>query len=123
MFVWITLAGVIGAVSRFLLDLWFTERLVNGLPWSTFVINVIGSFFAGVAWAAHQSDAGLETLSVIAMTGFLGAFTTFSTFTLQWFLDLLKRKFAIAISYIILSVLTGVFGAMAGYLLAELILI
>ncbi len=122
MFIWITFTGMIGALCRFFLDFWLTERLTNGLPWSTFVINVTGSFLVGAAWAVYQLSSSSETLAYIAMTGFLGAFTTFSTFTIQWFFDAAKRNFAIATTYILLSILAGIIVAIAGYYMVKLIL-
>ncbi len=81
---WIALGGALGAVSRYLLT-----ALVNQIPigpWKmgTLAVNLIGCFLLGLVWARADLKMQLEAPVAIAlMGGFLGAFTTFSTFALQ----------------------------------------
>jgi len=73
--------GAAGALTRYGLDRFIEHRLLAVFPWSTFAINMTGSFVAGVAVAQlvdrHDAPAWVRTGVVV---GFLGAYTTFSTF-------------------------------------------
>ena len=75
------LAGAVGALLRYEVELHVRRRLGPEFPWGTLVINVSGAFVLGLltGLAAHH---GISTrvLTVVG-TGLLGAFTTFSTFT------------------------------------------
>ena len=73
--------GAAGALTRYGLDRFIEHRLLAVFPWSTFAIDMTGSFVAGVAVAQlvdrHDAPAWVRTGVVV---GFLGAYTTFSTF-------------------------------------------
>lgn len=76
-------AGAVGAASRFVLDHAMTRASVRLLPAGTLVVNVTGSASAGILAglaARHSLD---ETLRVVVGTGFLAAFTTYSTFAVE----------------------------------------
>ena len=80
---WLALAGGVGAVARFMLDGAVRRRWPTDFPFATLVINVTGSFALGVlAGAGAAQRMGPETL-LIAGTGFLGGYTTFSTASLE----------------------------------------
>jgi len=79
----ITLAGAIGALARYGLDEW-VERRGGLFPWGIFVVNVTGAFLIGFAVEALEprfEEAAWVRAAVV--TGFLGAYTTFSTFSLD----------------------------------------
>jgi CrcB protein len=73
------LIGGLGAVGRFLLDAAIAGRAGRGFPWGTLAVNLSGTMCLGVlAGAAVDGDA-----LRLAGTGFLGAYTTFSTWMLE----------------------------------------
>jgi CrcB protein len=81
MLLWIGvgLVGGVGALARFALDALVSERLGSGFPWGTLAVNVSGAFLLGVvAGTALHGDA-----LVLAGTGALGSYTTFSTWMLE----------------------------------------
>jgi CrcB protein len=81
----IAAAGALGALARWGLGTWFGQRFPS-FPWGTLVINVSGSFLLGVLFAALlERAAGSPTLRVALTTGLMGAYTTFSTFSLETF--------------------------------------
>lgn len=75
----VSFAGAIGALTRYLLGRFISERVNAQFPLGTFLINVTGAFCIGLLFslAAHKL-IGLALQSVLA-TGFLGGYTTFST--------------------------------------------
>jgi fluoride exporter len=75
----IGLVGGLGATGRFLLDGAVSRRVGRSLPWGTLAVNLTGAFALGVlAGATISADAYR-----IAGVGFLGAYTTFSTWMLE----------------------------------------
>lgn len=81
----IALGGAAGATARYLVDGWVSERTsASAFPWGTFVINVSGSLVLGLLFAlAIERDVLPATIRGPLMIGFLGAYTTFSTFMLE----------------------------------------
>ncbi|MDH4229753.1 MAG: fluoride efflux transporter CrcB [Nitrospirota bacterium] len=80
----IGLAGFVGAVSRYLIGMWALRALPAGFPYGTLLVNVTGSLLLGAVFELGALRAGFDpTLRVALATGFLGAFTTFSTFSLE----------------------------------------
>jgi CrcB protein len=73
------LVGGLGAIARFALDGAVGRRLGRELPFGTLAVNVCGAFVLGVLAGAALSGDGYR----IAATGFLGAFTTFSTWMFE----------------------------------------
>lgn len=111
-------ACALGAPSRYLLDAWIQSKSVGSYPWGTWVVNVTGSFLLGVltGWGLHH---GLGQAAVtIAGAGFLGCYTTFSTFTLQSLLMAERSEVSTAVGYIASSVVAGCVAAGVGLALA-----
>lgn len=81
--VYIALGGAIGAVSRFGLSLAVLRYAGGGFPWGTLAVNVLGSFLAGVLWAILGQTEGQQRMNALFMIGVLGAFTTFSAFSVE----------------------------------------
>jgi CrcB protein len=80
----IGLGGFAGAITRYLVDGAVAERTGGGFPWGTLVINVSGSFVLGLLFAMSTERAILPAdIRGPLMIGFLGAYTTFSTFMLE----------------------------------------
>ena len=86
----------------------------SAAPWTVVAVNVGGSFLLGVLAGAGAS----EETRAIAGIGFLGGFTTFSTFSLDVFADLEAGRPGRALALAALSVGLGVAAAAAGWLLA-----
>lgn len=77
----IALAGALGTTARYGLG-GFVQKLAGGdWPWGTLAVNVLGCFMFGLVWAlADERRLIGEDARVIVLGGFMGAFTTFSTF-------------------------------------------
>ena len=77
----VALGGAAGALARYGLDRLIEHHVVTVFPWSTFTINITGCFLAGLAVAVLVDRHDLPTwVRTGVVVGFLGAYTTFSTF-------------------------------------------
>ena len=115
----VAIGGAFGAVARYGLNLAFARTLAP-FPFATFFINVTGSFLIGflLVLFADKFTVG-ENLRVAVIIGFLGAYTTFSTFEMEIFGLLREREFTTAFLYLFSSVLTGFIGVCGGVWLAR----
>lgn len=73
------IAGSLGALARFELGSWVAEHTQSPMPVGTLVVNTCGSLMAGLAWALDLPEPAGLVISV----GFLGGFTTFSTWMVE----------------------------------------
>jgi CrcB protein len=112
----VVLGGGIGAGIRHGMNLGFARWLGTDFPWSTFAINVIGSFLIGVvaAWFAFRNDAAAQSLRLFLTTGILGGFTTFSAFSLDFALLFERGEMFAAVSYVVGSVVLSLLAIFAG---------
>jgi CrcB protein len=113
---YVAVGGMLGVLARYGIG-----RLTfhhEALLWSTVAINVVGSFLLGLLVAEHWFGRDLrEGIGV----GFLGGFTTFSTFSVQAVLEVEGGRAELALVYVLASVLGGIAAAVAGYALGRAI--
>jgi len=115
--------GALGAVGRHLVTAVATAWLGSGFPWGTLIVNVAGSFLLGVLVAllsAVWTPPGEVRLFLV--TGFLGAFTTFSAFSLDVVSEFERGHNSLAILYVVASVVLSVLALLAGLRLMRLVL-
>jgi CrcB protein len=76
--------GFFGAIARRIVDLWVSERADSAFPFGTLVVNLTGAFVPGLlfAWATERDVLPAEIRAPV-MIGFIGAYTTFSTWMLE----------------------------------------
>ena len=107
-------AGLAGVMARYGL----TRLTINSeaLIWTTVGINLVGSFLLGLLAAEHWFSRDVrEALGV----GFLGGFTTFSTFSVQVVLEVDGGRPERAIAYVVASVVGGIAAAAIGYVVGR----
>ena len=109
----VALAGAGGVLLRYGISSGFHG---DALPWATVAINVLGSFLLGLIVVAHWASPATRTALGV---GFLGGFTTFSTFSVQAFLDAEAGEPLRALLYVFASVLLGIAAAAGGYYLGR----
>lgn len=81
---WIGLGAVLGANARYLVSLWLTVKLGPAFPYGTLTVNAAGSLLLGFLVAAGSQYLALSPqLRLLLFVGFLGSFTTFSTFAFE----------------------------------------
>ncbi len=83
-FIWICIGGALGTGSRYLIGVWAAKTLGAGFPYGTLIVNVVGSFLISVVMYL-SIDAGVIPLAVrlFLTTGFMGGFTTYSSFNYE----------------------------------------
>ena len=109
------IAGFAGAVSRYAIGSWVSRRSPTAFPWATFVINVSGCFALGFLMALFAGRWVPDPDVRAALTvGFLGAFTTFSTFAYETVSLRDVGSTATAAVYVVASVALGVAAAWLG---------
>jgi CrcB protein len=114
--------GAVGAVGRYLVMSGVGLLLGSGFPYATLTVNVVGSFILGViveAGALVWSPG--EALRAFMVVGILGAFTTFSTFSLDVAVLYERGAFAALAAYIIVSVTVSIAALFAGLALVRAI--
>lgn len=121
-YLFIALGGAFGAMSRAYVSGNLTKLLGTEYPFATLVINIFGSFLMGVFAVIiidHFKMPGYWR--ELVMVGFLGAFTTFSTFSMEGLNLLHSGQLMTAISYFVLSVIGSVTGCFLGWYLGKFI--
>lgn len=80
---YVALGGALGAVLRFSVSMGMVRYMGSGFPWGTLVVNVVGSFVAGFLWSILGSTVGQQRMNALFFIGLLGAFTTFSAYSVE----------------------------------------
>lgn len=120
MLAWVAAGGAAGAVARYL-AMAGTARLVGmSFPWATLLVNVLGSLVLGVLvevfalkWSVSEGVRGL------LVVGLLGAFTTFSTFSLDVALLYERGELMAAAAYVVASVILSIGALFVGLALVR----
>ncbi len=119
----IALGGALGALGRHFVGSLMLHLLGTNFPWGTLAVNIVGSFVMGalvetmaLAWSPSQELRALLTV------GFLGAFTTFSTFSLDFYVVLQRGEIGLASIYLLASVSLSIGGLIAGLAVMRVIL-
>lgn len=116
----IAVGGAFGAVTRYLVNVSPLAQIFDKFPFPTFFINVTGSFLIGflLILLTDKFQVG-ENLRMAVIVGFLGAYTTFSTFEMELFGLIREREFFTAFAYLFASVLVGFTGVSFGVWLGK----
>ncbi|MEH1970135.1 fluoride efflux transporter CrcB [Nostoc sp.] len=119
----ISLGAIAGALSRYYLGLWFTELFGTEFPYSTLIVNVSGCFVMGffTTLALGRLIAIHPDIRLLVTTGFLGSYTTFSTYELDTAALLQQRSLKIDLIYWFSSAFFALFSLLLGNALADFI--
>lgn len=108
MIIAIGICGALGASLRFFFSQALIKQKADSFPKATFVINLLGSFLLGVCYALRSNHYISDLYWNLVGVGFLGAFTTFSTFSYEGITLLKNKKMMLFSCYVIGSIVFGV---------------
>lgn len=117
----LVLAGGLGAVCRYGFSTWLNSCEWCGKPWGILVCNLIGCFFIGLLSILLTQHCSAET-QLIVITGFLGAFTTFSTYVLDTIVLMEQSRYAVAFMNLLLHNVLGIAMAFGGLTLGRFVI-
>ena len=108
--------------SRYILSKIIQEEANSSFPWGTMIVNILGSFIIGVIFALSVRNNILSPMwrNFLAI-GFCGAFTTFSTFSLDNYQLLANQQFIFSLLYTLLSVILGFIFLYSGIILVRVL--
>lgn len=116
----VAIAGALGAAARFLIERAIARRATTGFPLGTFLVNVSGSLALGFLTGLVLYHGLGSVPKTVLGTGFLGAYTTFSTYTYETVRRAEQSEVGIAAVYAIASLIIGVGAAALGLVLASI---
>ncbi len=119
----IALGGSLGAVCRYWVSTSTYNWLGNAFPFGTLMVNISGSFLMGFLVILLSEKINLpQEVKFALLVGFLGSYTTFSTFALDALYGLQNGAVMKVAAYMLISVVGSVLGVWMGYLGARLLL-
>lgn len=115
---WVFIGGGLGSLLRYAFGLWLRGQ-AEAFPWPTFAANLLSCLLLGLlAGYAVRHDMPLSW-RLLLLTGFCGGFSTFSTFSLETFQLLQLGRQLAALTYVVVSLLSGLLGIVAGWGLSK----
>jgi fluoride exporter len=120
-FFWISIGAILGANARYWLGTWITQKTSSEFPFGTLLINLSGSLLIGFIMTL-VTDRILDDVrwKLVLVIGFLGAFTTFSTFSYDNYLLLIKGAWIPGLVNILASAVVGIIAVAIGVMVAKL---
>jgi fluoride exporter len=120
-FVLVAVGGALGSLTRYLVGSIVANRMGTRFPYGTFVINLTACLIIGfsLTWMGRRTEVNPAWRFLIPI-GFVGAYSTFSTFEWETFVTLQTGEFLIAALYVSLSFVLGLLAVWVGVLLARL---
>lgn len=118
---YIGVGGFLGAISRYFASKYVNAFFGDKLPLGTVFVNITGSFFLGFLYVLAIEKLSIsDDIRLFIGVGFLGAYTTFSTFSVEFVNLLSDGSYFSAVLYWILNVIFSIVFAIAGIYLARL---
>ena len=119
-FLLVALGGALGSVARYSVGLALARASIGGIPLPVMFANIVGSFLMGVA-TAYFLKRGLANLSPFVTVGFLGGFTTFSTFSLEAVKLIQSGLTAQSVTYVLITVVGSVLALTFGIFVVQIL--
>ena len=118
----LAIAGAVGTLARYWLNNFVYWLCGEGFPWWTLVVNVLGCFLFGLVWTLAEERALISgETRLIILTGFMGAFTTFSTYAFETSDRIRLGLWLSALGNFAAQNVLGIFGVFLGWAVGRLL--
>lgn len=118
----IGLGGALGAIARYQLGIMIQNRISVGFPWGTFVVNTSGCLVMGIATTLLTDRLVVHpNWRYLVPIGFIGAYTTFSTFELETYRAVTEGGWALGFANVVGSVVAGYAALWLGIVLSRIV--
>ncbi len=119
--VWVMVAGGLGSGARYMVGQWAGQALGMSFPYGTLIVNLVGCFLLGAVVQLSASGSWSPDLRAAIATGFLGGFTTYSSFNQETLALLTGGAAGATIAYVAVTIAGGLAAGLLGLALARLI--
>ncbi|MDQ6628051.1 MAG: fluoride efflux transporter CrcB [Pseudomonadota bacterium] len=116
----VAFGAVVGSLARWGAGIWLNARWV-GFPLGTLFVNCVGGLLVGIALFCFERSPN-ETMRLLVVTGLLGGFTTFSSFSAESLIMLQRGELLLAFAHTTAHVLGSLAAAALGFRLAQMVL-
>jgi CrcB protein len=111
--------GFTGSVLRYLISRFMALETSSAFPFGTFIVNIAGCLIIGIIYGMGVKEMASSDMRLLLATGFCGGFTTFSSFSMEFFLLLRDGYTGMAFFYAGASMAVGLAAVWAGLMIAE----
>ena len=119
---WVGAGGAVGAIARYTFGLWIAERLGTSFPWGTMAINITGSLVIGLILTVLTDKVVADPAwRLLLVVGFLGGYTTFSSYTFEAMTLANSGEWIYALAYVLGSNVVGLLAVVLGAMVAHLV--
>ncbi len=120
--IFIFIGGGFGAATRFLCSKYINEISQSTFPWGTFTVNITGAFIIGVLTEFFDNSLLAPEMRLLLIVGYLGALTTFSSFSMESVNLLRGGELRLLALNIIVTNITGVAATIAGIYISRILI-
>ena len=117
----IAVGGALGALLRHAVSSFAQNQMGDPFPWGTLAVNVIGSFLIGVLFQLFDQVVVSSNVRFLLLTGGLGAFTTFSTYSLETFQIIQEGRIGLGLANLAVSTIAGLMAVFLGIYIVRLV--
>ena len=114
------IGGFIGSISRYFVTLFVQNKFLSTFPFGTLSVNIAGCFLIGLVYALSEKVNIAAEWRLFLITGMLGGFTTFSSFSNETVSMLRDAQYGFAILYVSCSVIIGLLATLGGIFLIKI---
>ena len=115
------IGGAAGSICRYLTSIFISKNYPSSFPFATFTANILGCLIIGLLFGLFEKQQLVNPdLKFLLITGFCGGYTTFSTFSSENLALLPEGNYVSAITYMLTSVIIGVFAVWAGIMITKI---
>lgn len=118
---YVATGGALGAVARFAVSGWVQNLGRGAFPWGTLFVNTAGSLLIGLLFGLSELTSVSPAARLLLAVGFLGGFTTFSTYSLETLNLLRDKETLLALANVGLNNLLAVASVFIGYVLSRFV--